>query len=327
MGDYSFVQGLLVGQLSVLLTLCAFLKFFIFADAKDLDEVQYQKGSMQLKRKKSTILRSASPLSATQILNKTYYNTASHRAESLDWFNVLVAQAFAQFREDARSKDAILISLDSIVNGPRKPDFLDQIKITEVNMGDEFPIFSNCRIGLTDDGEKRLHAQMDIDLSDTITLAAETKLLLNIPNPSFITLPVALGVTITRFSGTLSIAFIPPANATNSTTMTFSLAPSFTLELSIHSLIGSRSRLQDIPKIAQLVESRLRTWLCERCVEPKFQVIEIPSMFPSKARANDRGQSEHDKEEQVEGIAEEVLQNTAKMNASTARRRPTSIIT
>jgi maintenance of morphology protein 1 len=51
--------------------------------------------------------------------------------------------------------------------------------------------------------------------------------------------------------------------------------------------MGSRSRLQDVPKIAQLVESRLHRWFDERCVEPRFQEIALPSMWPRKK--NTRG--------------------------------------
>ena len=50
----------------------------------------------------------------------------------------------------------------------------------------------------------------------------------------------------------------------------------------MRSLVGSRSRLQDVPKIAQIVESRLHDWVDERCVEPKYQQIVLPSLWPRK---------------------------------------------
>jgi maintenance of morphology protein 1 len=42
-----------------------------------------------------------------------------------------------------------------------------------------------------------------------------------------------------------------------------------------------------VPKIAQLVEARLHTWFDERAVEPRFQQIELPSLWPRKK--NTRG--------------------------------------
>lgn len=60
----------------------------------------------------------------------------------------------------------------------------------------------------------------------------------------------------------------------------------------MRSLLGSRSRLQDVPKIAQLVEARLHAWFDERCVEPRFQQIVLPSFWPRKR--NTRGGTEEE---------------------------------
>ncbi len=51
--------------------------------------------------------------------------------------------------------------------------------------------------------------------------------------------------------------------------------------------MGTRARLQDVPKIAQLVEARIHSWLDERCVEPRYQEIVLPNLWPRKK--NTRG--------------------------------------
>ncbi|KAI1074072.1 hypothetical protein F5B20DRAFT_564765 [Whalleya microplaca] len=338
----SFTQGLIVGQLSVVLLLAAFIKFFIFGDHPSPEitasiranerrarTVAHRQSILTLRtpdtrpqqhptlnKKKSSILRNPPTLTIGSILNKTYYNVNSHQPESLDWFNVLIAQTIAQFRSDAHHDEAILTSLTKALNGTSRPDFLDEIKVTELTLGEDFPIFSNCRIipvdedGLSLDtapgGEKRfdtnssraktegsrLQARMDVDLSDMITLAIETKLLLNYPKRLTAVLPVALAVSVVRFSGTLSISFIPsnPSQSTP-TMMTFSFLDDYRLDFSIRSLVGSRSRLQDVPKIAQLIEARLHRWFDERAVEPRFQEIALPSLWPRKK--NTRGGDDH----------------------------------
>ncbi|KAF4506284.1 hypothetical protein G6O67_006385 [Ophiocordyceps sinensis] len=326
----SFTQGLIVGQLSVVLILAAFIKFFIFGDPPSSDATSSlraterrartlahkqsllslrsssQRQGQALSRKKSSVLRNQPALTIGSILSKTYYNVDSHQPESLDWFNVLVAQTIAQFRSDAQHDDAILDSLTKALNGTSRPDFVDDIRVTELSLGNDFPIFSNCRIipvdedGLTlGNGIKfdaasaardgtRLQARMDVDLSDMLTLAVETKLLLNYPKRLSAVLPVALSVSVVRFSGTLSISFIPSNPSQSSPTMmTFSFLDDYRLDFSIRSLLGSRSRLQDVPKIAQLVEARLHRWFDERAVEPRFQEIALPSMWPRKK--NTRG--------------------------------------
>ena len=328
----SFTQGLLLGQLSIVILIGAFIKFFIFGDPPSPDVTAALRAterrsrtlahkrslltlrssisrhpSQPLNKKRSSILRNPPPLTTNTILSKTYYNVDSHQPESLDWFNVLIAQTIAQFRADAQHDDAILTSLTKALNGTSRPDFLDEIKVTELSLGEDFPIFSNCRVipvdedgfaGTGNRGENigagtrehgRLQARMDVDLSDFITLALETKLLLNYPKPLVAVLPVALAVSVVRFSGTLSISFIP-GSPLNATTLAFSFLDDYRLDLSIRSLVGSRSRLQDIPKIAQLVEARLHTWFDERAVEPRFQQIELPSLWPRKK--NTRGGDE-----------------------------------
>jgi maintenance of morphology protein 1 len=334
----SFTQGLILGQLSVVLLIAAFIKFFIFGDPPSPDATasiraterrqrtlshkksllslraasarqsgQQLSPNQVLKHRKSNIVRSSPPtLTIGAILNKTYYKVDSHQPESLDWFNVLIAQTLAQFRSDAQHDDAILESLTKILNGSSRPDFLDEIRVTELSLGEDFPIFSNCRIKAVDeDGLSfgpgkafdanmatregaRLQARMDVDLSDMITLALETKMLLNYPRKLSAVLPVALAVSVVRFSGTLSISFIPSNPSENTPTkMAFTFLDDYRLDFSIRSLLGSRSRLQDVPKIAQLVESRLHSWFDERCVEPRFQEIELPSLWPRKK--NTRG--------------------------------------
>lgn len=360
----TFTQGFIVGQLSFLLLFVAFVKFFILGDTPNpevtatiraaerhsrtlahkrslLGMRESRQKSLSpdeppqptLTRKKSAILRGPPPAQASigAILNKTYYRVDSHQPESLDWFNVLVAQTIAQFRSDAQHDDAILTSLSKALNSPARPDFVDEIRVTELSLGDDFPIFSNCRIiPVDEDGldlnprererdqhpahphtprrhrpqlshhedpaayiaaagpGARLQARMDVDLSDMITLAIETKLVLNFPQARTAVLPVALSVSVVRFSGTLRISFIPsnPSTATP-TMMTFSFLDDYRLDLSIRSLMGSRSRLQDVPKIAQLIESRLHRWFDERAVEPRFQEIALPSLWPRKK--NTRG--------------------------------------
>jgi maintenance of morphology protein 1 len=158
---------------------------------------------------------------------------------------------------------------------------------------------------------------MDVDLSDVVTLGIETKLVLNYPKPFVAVLPVALAVSVVRFSGTLSLSFSPssqsntyppetntnhqngtakneghPLNPTGTspTTLTFTFLDDYRLDLSVRSLIGSRSRLQDVPKIAQLVEDRIHRWFDDRCVEPRFQQIVLPSLWPRKK--NTRGGEE-----------------------------------
>lgn len=217
-------------------------------------------------------------------------------------------------------------------NPEKKPSFIDKINVTDISLGEEFPIFSNCRIIAVDDPMSdggRLQALLDVDVSDdNLSIAVETSMVLNYPKPRSAILPVALSVSVVRFSGTLCISLIPasteppepiptPAGATPEqfqnkgaapngpgdhsasqdqlppksspkSNVAFSFLPDYRLDLSVRSLIGSRSRLQDVPKIAQLVEARVHAWFEERVVEPRVQVVGLPDLWPRMGRTGVR---------------------------------------
>ncbi len=147
-------------------------------------------------------------VSIATILEKTYYNVSTHAPESLDWFNVLIAQIISQFRDEANTNGKLEKTLNEIITGLTLPDFIDTINVTEVDIGDDFPIFSNCRIKHTADNSG-LEAKIDVDLSDTLTFGVESKLLLNYPKLLMAALPVSLSVSIVRFSACLTITLIP----------------------------------------------------------------------------------------------------------------------
>ncbi|KAJ5734751.1 hypothetical protein N7533_013154 [Penicillium manginii] len=354
-----------------LLLIGAFIKFFIFGEAPPppsrglsnrtthrryssvYNTTQDQK-TLREKPSNSNVLRPvpASSTNTRSILRKTYYSAiptnpakhgrhrmhhSSHQPESLDWFNVLIAQTIAQYRQTAYSlKDSptssILSSLNASMNNPeKKPSFIDKITVTDISLGEEFPIFSNCRIIAVDDPTNadggRLQALLDVDLSDdNLSIAVETQLVLNYPKARSAILPVALSVSVVRFSGTLCISLIPastdpvglhtpatspgpnqepsnpfpgspgstesrdtnPPKSSPKSNVAFSFLPDYRLDLSVRSLIGSRSRLQDVPKVAQLVEARVHAWFEERVVEPRVQVVGLPDLWPRMGRTGVR---------------------------------------
>jgi maintenance of morphology protein 1 len=338
-----------LGQLTLALILIFLIKFFIFGEPQSADSRAATRAALRRQRTLShtsslrrrsfstrasaavlaprNISSAASALTTDKILEKTYYNVDGHQPESLDWFNVLIAQTVSQLRADALEGDAVLTSLTNALNGGHRPQFIDDIKVTEISLGEEFPIFSNCRVIPVDENgqpvkptpgkkgankrglaDSRLQARMDVDLSDVVTLGIETKLVLNYPKPFSAVLPVALAVSVVRFSGTLSLSFTPShqsdsdSSSANPTTLTFTFLDDYRLDLSVHSLVGSRARLQDVPKIAQLVEQRIHAWFDERCVEPRFQQIVLPSLWPRKK--NVRGGTDQAPEDAILSDAE-----------------------
>ena len=310
----SFTQGLIIGQLSVIILLGIFIKFFVFADSSTTSSTsgngissKTDVSNILVKRKKNGDGDAGSEGRSDEvdtILEKTYYDVDNHAPESLDWFNVLIAQTISLFRYEALQSDNIYHSLKEFLSKLELPDYLGDIQLTEIDIGDDFPIFSNCRIRPSKDSHGRLEAKIDVDLSDTLTMGIQTKLILNQPRPLTAVLPILLSVSIVRFSGCLTVSLINTneeefseprvamdlpqstrddnSEEPNGTALLFSFSPDYRLEFNVKSLIGSRAKLQDVPKISSLIEHRLRSWFVERCIEPRFQVVKLPSLWPRK---------------------------------------------
>lgn len=318
--SWSFLQGLIVGQITVVIVLVFFIKFFIFSESSSSKPnnpknaagpslisrpfISSQFISSIMKRGGKDQIDGSENIEAEQtrqidaILEKTYYNVDTHPSESLDWFNVLIAQTIQQFREEAWQKDNIVHSLNSFVE--RKvhelPSYVDGVKITELDIGDDFPIFSNCRVQyVPNSNRKKLEAKIDIDLNDRLAIGVETKLLLNYPKPATAALPINITVAIVRFQACLTVSltkaeeFVPPSSPLQENTgsgyfLVFSFAPEYRMDFETESLIGARSKLENIPKIGSLIEYQIKKWFVERCVEPRFQFVRLPSMWPRSKR-------------------------------------------
>ena len=350
----SFTQGLIIGQASVIIIFALFIKFFIFSEGSTrynnppvinsniktkITHSKSGKLSNILKRggkDRSEIKSNDSTnededdsqnqmsIQINNILQKTYYDVNTHKHESLDWFNVLIGQIIQQFRDEAYNKDNILNSFNQFIqnNSTSLPDYLDTIKVTELDIGDDFPIFSNCRI---EKEKRKLEAKIDIDLIDRLSLGVETKLLLNYPKPGFMALPINLTVAIIRFRGCLTVSLTrgdefvhtrpKDKNATNSTTddagnssdsesneddiednsyfLMFSFSPEYKFEFDTQSLIGARSKLENIPRIRSLIEYQIKKWFVERCVEPRFQFIKLPNIWPRSKNTREEKNDEN----------------------------------
>lgn len=61
------------------------------------------------------------------------------------------------------------------------------------------------------------------------------------------------------------------------------LLPDFSLNLKTSSLLGSRAKLQDIPKIEQLLVERLRAVIQDRIVYPRHQTFALPRLLTRSA--------------------------------------------
>lgn len=227
----------------------------------------------------------------------------SQTPESLDWVNVLLAQIINQYRADMRENGRLATVLNEYLNDSKRPDFLDEIKLTELSTGEDFPIFSNCRVvkrgksvvvpvpadgsastpsPVSNNGQDvDIVTEMDVDLSDTITLGIETRLLLKQPRIFSTVMPVSLVMSIVRFSARMILRISRtviddtsnPGTKTTALVLRVSFHPEFMLEVAVKSLLGSRSMLHDMPRIGHYIEGKLCKYFSDNFVEPAHKQV------------------------------------------------------
>lgn len=249
------------------------------------------------------------------------HQTPSEAGDDGEWEDVVgVAEEAAEVPSESPARCARDL-MEEIINRPKveegKMAFLDSIKVTECLLGTSYPILSNARVRPRDD-QGRVRIELDVDYSDLLSLSLQTAILVNWPRERFAVLPISLGLRITRFSGTLSLSFSshPPAStpSTNRSrhSLEVSLHPDFLLLATCSSLVGSRAKLQDIPKIQQLILQRIRQSILDKFGWPKSWTVEMPDLVrrrrPRRRRYGPEADAELDhyyNRNYMEGIVEE----------------------
>ncbi|CEG84276.1 Putative Maintenance of mitochondrial morphology protein 1 [Rhizopus microsporus] len=130
-----------------------------------------------------------------------------------------------------------------------------------------------------------MRAEIDFEYNDQVTLGIETQLILNWPRQAFAVLPVSLVLSVARFSGTLTIELMNPPETTTKPKIpieryiAISSYSDFILDLQVQSLIGSKTKLEDIPKLTDLIQTKLRNMYIDKLVYPQFLKVKVPNMW------------------------------------------------
>ncbi|KAL4400864.1 ERMES complex protein [Malassezia pachydermatis] len=317
----SFVQGFVAGQ-AVLLALFLALFRYLFI-AKTPQALEREKAELQERTRALQASLDARcvppPLSRVpyeqgmdaclaDLLEQTGYDLPTAVPESLDWFNILVAELLLQYRrsilsvaqhipdkdtdrgdfgdvplpslrtaEKALAKRVLEDALNAALVG-RTMDILGDVTVTDIDMGRGYPTFSNARVRPSLDASA-LRIEMDVHYMDLLTIGLDTRLWLNVPQRRFGSLAVALCLRIERIAGTLAIEIGSPAHDDGPPLIEarFSLYPDFQLDMHMSSVMGSKSKLYDIPKVEELILSRIRRFLRDRLVSPANWTVRLPS--------------------------------------------------
>ncbi|KAF9535869.1 hypothetical protein CPB83DRAFT_865990 [Crepidotus variabilis] len=277
----TFTQGLIVGQLSILFLLGAILKYLFFesglpegaedvsADQDNEDEKQRENDAF-LRQRRRIRARKESLLKKEEALEQLV-EEAADGVESTEWFNVLLKQIVdvyrSKLRDDAESFEGDEIArsrIETFVNSVRPAGFLDYITIHSVDLGRSAPTLYNARVRKRQ-GDASLSVclpEFDASYTDTISISLSTSYLFNYPMVSFARLPISLTISLSQFKSALTIQTPPPSSSPPVVTLTIS--PNFILDLTTTSLMGSRAKLANVPKLHELIQHQVRRILAAR---------------------------------------------------------------
>ncbi|KZT57409.1 hypothetical protein CALCODRAFT_508843 [Calocera cornea HHB12733] len=257
----SFTLGILLGQASILFLIYLFVRYLLLAPS----DAPVSHSAAPKPR-----LRNVPPLAEKRTDEQAEWLNAMTRQASDELCMHRIVDAYRAslsapppdvLPSPAQAADTVRAKVEKWVNEHRSPETMDEIVVHECDLGADAPSVRDVRLSPHSKGG--LRAEFDVDYSPTSppSVSISTALLLNVPVQRFGSLPVSLNVALSHISGTL-IFHIPPD--AGPVTMHLSSTPPLQLSLSLSSLVGSRAKLADLPKLHELVESRVRMVLEDR---------------------------------------------------------------
>jgi len=253
----TFTQGLVLGQLSVFFLLALILKYLFWHTGPEPQLIALPPKS-QRHPQESRVDATVEPKHEEQ-------------DESLEWFNGLLLRVvetyraqLCEYKTGPEAEETIRRKVESKINELRPRNFIDHVKVHSVDIGTSSPRLTRARV---DRGEPERNDRGDattfnVSYRDSISISLSTSIVLHYPRPFFARLPIALTLSLVLFSSNLVL--IPPDPGSETPCLTFTLPPDFTLEVESNSLLGSRAKLADVPKVHEMIVSQIRRSLISR---------------------------------------------------------------
>ncbi|KAG8741579.1 ERMES complex subunit mmm1 [Ceratobasidium sp. 428] len=254
----TFTQGLVLGQLSIFLLLVVIIRY-LFLDSAASPPV-HTPAPLPHARPSAHDVKE-------KLLAESDWKTGD--AETAEWFNLLLQMVAQTYREELRGnlhgpagEEAARIMIENWANKTLQSDILENVVIHSVSLGESAPRITEARLIPDLHDPNGFVAECNLSYIDTVSVSLSTSVLFNYPVPLFARLPVSLTLSLSLFSANVSIK--PPSPTAIAPSITLTLAPHFHLELSTTSLLGSRAKLADVPKIHQMIEERIRRAIADR---------------------------------------------------------------
>ncbi|KAH7104533.1 hypothetical protein BKA62DRAFT_692548 [Auriculariales sp. MPI-PUGE-AT-0066] len=268
----TFTQGLIVGQVSVLVLLLVVLRY-LFLDTDPA--VPYVRSPLVDEQKSSRHRQLPTDSYDADIVG------GANEPETAEWLNLILYQIVQAYRDEIRGQahgeagdEAARVKIERWLNERVTSGFMDPIRLHAVDLGRGCPHVSDVHFD-HGDSPADLKIKMRLSYTDTVSISLSTSVLLNYPAPYFARLPVSLTISLSLFSSVVTIT--PPSTNSASPTLSFALPKNFTLELKTSSLLGSRAKLADVPKLHDLIQRRVHAALAEKTITIALPMLTRPT--------------------------------------------------
>ncbi|KAG6878428.1 ERMES complex subunit mmm1 [Termitomyces sp. T159_Od127] len=189
--------------------------------------------------------------------------------ESVEWFNTLLRQIVdvyrSKLRDDTVGPEGNEIArkrIEDYANKVRPAGFLDHIRIHSIDLGVSAPKLHKAHLTSEASSKTLTDIHFETTYTDTLSISLSTSYLFNYPMTSFARLPVSLTISLSLFKSLITISPPPPDSC--APVLTLSISPNFTLDLTTTSLMGSRAKLANVPKLHELIQHQVRRILAAR---------------------------------------------------------------
>ncbi|KAJ1977522.1 ERMES complex subunit mmm1 [Dimargaris verticillata] len=219
-------------------------------------------------------LATVAPLDVKQLFAQIGCDYNEATVESCQWVNLLIAYVLTKYRANLDLQRQWQQRLMRWINDPSvRPSFLADVVLTTLDLGTQLPTLHQVKVvpSLTFNSTQWHFA---VSHRDILTLGIDTKIVVNWPKPSLAALPVSLLVSVVQFTGTITVELLQH-HATPS--VAIAVLPDYTLELGVQSLLGHRAKVPNLPKVRELIISRIQAAFRRHVVAPAFQVVDLPT--------------------------------------------------
>mmetsp|Transcript_29004 Transcript_29004/g.40822 ORF Transcript_29004/g.40822 Transcript_29004/m.40822 type:complete len:867 (+) Transcript_29004:723-3323(+) len=195
------------------------------------------------------------------------------RTEKCHWFNLFIKRYF----KDIRNSQVVMFLVKGILTRKfdriKKPDYIGNISIDDIQMGNEAITIKEVVIGNTDVADE-LVGEAEIQYDGGAGLTISTEFFINFPRWHFATVPVVASVKLTSMSG--RVIFYAPSETNSSFSLSFTELPK--CEFAVNLTVGDKHKydVSRLYKVSDFVVSVLKKILWKNTVMPNRIFFSLP---------------------------------------------------